>query len=178
MHNKKTSKKPAKKAYIVSLVIFILISSGFVYYLYRNSYRGAEITQEENVPTINLEPPTEVEQQAGDEQKKEIIERDENISIPNTAKVVIVDASQYDSKVEVRAFAANVISDGTCVITFTKGAASIQKEVAAFADASSSPCISLTVPRSEFTSNGEWSVTVVYNSATIRGSSTTTLEIN
>lgn len=128
---------------------------------------------------INYSPPTELEKSAGDEKKQEIA-KDESSDTddPEVAEIVIVDANQYDDMVEVRAFVANELAEGTCYMTFAKsGEQSINKEVPAYPDASTTPCISLTIPRSEFASSGTWELTVRYESTTgITGS--TSQEVN
>lgn len=126
--------------------------------------------------TINYSPPTEDEKAAGDKQKDETIQQ-ENRSIPNTAQVVIVDAGQYGNIIEVRAFVSNVIANGTCTVTFTKGGSKVIKTVPARADASSTPCVNVEVPRSEFAQTGTWEVTVLFESEKAKGSSSSKLEI-
>ena len=127
---------------------------------------------------INYGPPTEEEQAAGDKQKEEIVRKaEENSALPDNATVAIVDANQYDQEVEIRAFATNVVADGQCIITLQQGNQTVTKTVDAFADASTTPCINLSIPRDEFKSDGEWAVTVEYRNDTIKGSSQTVLTL-
>jgi hypothetical protein len=174
-------KNRVKKLHVISLIILLLLASGLVY-VYSQQDSADDMSNDSS--TVNLEPPTEEEQAAGDEIKDEVVEPDQNpVEKPpqtgNSAdsndkkiNVVITDASQYGSDIEVRAFASNHIEDGTCTITFSKaGQQTIQKEVQARADASTTICSNLTINRSEFPTGGEWSVVVSYNSQNAKGSS-------
>jgi len=123
------------------------------------------------VNTVNYLPPTEEENNAGNLQKEEIVANENQTSQkPQTAEVIIVDASQYENEIEVRAFIANVIESGTCTYTFVKDQEKLTKTMPATADASSTPCMTLIVPRSEFSSAGTWNLTVAFESETITGS--------
>lgn len=133
-------------------------------------------------PTINLDPPTEEEAKAGDEIKEDIIKNEaEQQQKPTTdktlAEIVIVDSTQYDNEIEVRAFVSNILKDGTCTFEFTNGSEKITKTMPATADASSTPCMTLVVPRSEFTKTGTWNLTVSYDSDTASGSSKSSVEV-
>jgi hypothetical protein len=133
--------------------------------------------------TVNLDPPTEEESQAGDDQKAIIIQKQEAEAeqpseLTNEASVVIVDANQYGSEIEVRAFVSNIIEDGECTYTFTKpGSDTLSRTTPAYGDASSTPCISLKLDKSEFNDSGTWSLDVTYTNSTTTGSATTSLEI-
>jgi hypothetical protein len=136
-------KNPNKIAYILAFAILALVVAGFAYYSYQS--RDSASDQTEN--TINLDPPSEEEQRSADEVKDELTDDTERPAVPRDeddriiANVVVVDASQYGNEVEVRAFVSNHIQDGTCTISFSKpGQQTIQKEVQARADASTSIC--------------------------------------
>ena len=161
------------------IVIIVALAAAIVsaYLLFRpteNSNQSQPDAPAEN--TINYDPPTEEEKQVANTIKDEVLEQD-NSTVPNTAQIVIVDSSQYGDEIEVRAFVANVTQDGTCTVTFAKDGENIVKKVDAFADASTSPCINVIVPRSEFISAGEWTVTVQYANDIITGSASSTVDI-
>lgn len=127
----------------------------------------------EDVETINYDPPTNEEKNAGDAIKQEIIDNEQkNPPEKSIVKVILVDSSQYGDEIEVRAFVENFVEDGNCTINFTNGDKSIDKTVPAFADASSTPCITLTLPVKDFPEAGMWSVKVTYNNKnnTVQGS--------
>jgi hypothetical protein len=178
MYSTKTKNTNTKKtlAIIVGVVIFL----GIVLVLEKtgvtNFYEKTSPTTS-TTETINLEPPTEEEQQTANLQKEKNQATEEETVLPDSAKVAIVDASVYDSEAEVRAFVTNVVQDGTCTVTFSKGDLKFVKTVPAYADASSTPCITLTVPITEFSESGIWEVKITYSNDTITGSATTTMTV-
>ena len=188
MYSNKNSKNKSKingKIIVILAAIIVLLLTLFV--LERtgvtNFYTSATTdssTPDAQTNKINLDPPTEIEQNAGNNQKEEIA-GDQNIEQKpqngETVNVVVVDSSQYDSEIEVRAFASNIVQDGICKFTFTKDSTSFSKEAPAKADASTTPCLTLNVPRSEFNSAGTWQVTIKYIGNSATGSSTSTVEV-
>lgn len=176
MYKKNTKTNKTNYSSLLLFFFFILIAGiGLFVYLAR------EDTPSNNdgltVNTIDYGPPSEEEKVAGDKQKDLILEQEKNLLVPDGANVIIVDSSQYSNEIEVRAFASNIIADGTCKVSFSKDAYLIEKEVPAYADASSSPCIALSVPRSEFQTSGTWEVTVQYFNSNIKGSASSTIEV-
>lgn len=94
------------------------------------------------------------------------------------ANVIINDASQYDSNVEVRSYVEGVVeSNGTCTVTFKKGNQSVTKTTELLTNPSYTTCATVSVPVSEFPSKGTWQVTVDYSSATYKGSATKNVEV-
>jgi len=160
-------------------VVLYLEKSGKIDLYHKNA-------PQESTPqnSINYSPPTKEESSAGDKQKATIVKNSNaDTSTPSsqdkTAEVIIVDASQYSDVVEVRAFVANHIEDGTCTYTFTKDNSKIVKTEPANADASTTPCITLDIPKSEFKLAGTWNLVVDYisTSAGISGTSSKTVEV-
>ena len=180
----KPKKKHLPKTTLIILCILLLLTGALaLFFVLDNSEETAE--QDNTVNTVNLDPPTAEEQAAGDEIKQDLTPvddttEDDTADLSNTAEVVIVDANQYENEIEVRAFVSNHVEAGECTIQFTQGETSFQKQVPASADASTSPCITLIVPRDDFPTAGEWTVNVEYinQSKTISGMSETTVIIN
>jgi len=188
MYSNKNSKNKSKiknKIMFAIAVVIILLTTLLVLErtgvtnFYTSTPNGSSSSDPE-VNKINLDPPTEIEQNAGNAQKEEIVGQ-QDLQKPTQdstiVSVVVVDSSQYDSEIEVRAFASNIVQDGTCKITFTKDTASFSKEVPAKADASTTPCLTLNVPRAEFNSSGTWQVTVEYIGNNATGSANSTVEV-
>jgi hypothetical protein len=127
---------------------------------------------------VNYGPPTDEEKNAGDQQKDINLQKEEDIKNAPTlsqAHVFVVDASQYDSTVEVRAFISNAIEDGgTCTVEFSKEGDSFSRSSTAFKDATTTQCGAITLSRSSFSSAGNWQVRVSYRSATLSGESNVT----
>ncbi len=186
MYSTKLKNKNNKKNAVIVAILLLLFVATLLIILektgvtnfYTKKPTQSVGTSTEN--TINLGPPTEEEKNAGDEKKAEVLEQDNQEDATPTSdnvSVVIVDANQYEEVVEVRAFVANTLKDGTCTYIFKKDNNTIEKTTPAYADASSTPCITLTVNRSEFISPGTWNLTVNYTSQNLQGSESTTLEI-
>ena len=180
MYSKRKSPN-TKKYWLVAAVVFVIaaVGAGLELSGTTNVFGNASEEPESQLPglnEINYGPPTEEEQAAGDKRKEEIVAQEQAPQpLPEGATVAIVDASQYEDEVEVRSFVSNIVSDGECTITFEQDTQSITKTVNAFAEASTTLCLSLVVPRSEFPSTGEWTVTVTYKNDTIMGSASRTL---
>ncbi|MCA9346755.1 hypothetical protein KC960_04660 [Candidatus Saccharibacteria bacterium] len=164
-----------KKSKILLITLLVIVALGCILFVLEKTgvtdfyHKNNTTEQSTPTPTINYEPPTNEEKQQADTQKQINENTDKNTQLPNTAEVVIVDANQYDQNIEVRAFVSNVIQDGTCEITFIKGNTEFSKTTSAKADASTTPCLAVTVPRSEFIESGEWTVKVSYENSTITG---------
>lgn len=183
MYSKKSKNKKNK---IIIIIVLLLVALAMLFVALEKTgvtnlfTLGNETAQEPtaDVNTIDYGPPTEAEVEAGDTQKDKIIAKEDQ-KPANEASVVIVDASQYDDIVEVRAFVSNIIEDGTCTYVFTKENSRIEKTSPAYGDASTTPCVTLTVPRSEFENSGTWNVTVTYTDTvnTITGSTSQDVEI-
>ena len=125
---------------------------------------------------INYGPPTREEANAGDKQKNQVTTPTTQSSTQTNGKknvsVIITDASQYGDSIEIRAFVQNYIKNGTCTIIIQKGSTQINKQVPAYADASSTICTNLNLSRSEI-SDGEWNVSVGFESTDASGTSQT-----
>ncbi len=171
-----------KKSKVIIAAIIVAVALGGAVFAYSASQnndadkKAADKAKNENtVNKVDYGPATDEQKKAGDEQKKENQAQEHSDDVPATTKaeVVITDATQYDSVVEVRAYTPNVYEDGgTCTAVFKKsGATQVSVSHAAFRDASTTQCGALDIPRSSFGQSGEWSLVVTYNSATSNGSS-------
>ena len=167
------NKKP-----ITLLILVIFVVSGITILLEKNgvidifSAKNNPVVQAD--PSINFGPPTQVETDAGNAQKEILISEEQDRETPvnkGLAEVVITDASQYDDKIEVRAFIANVVADGECTFDFTINDLLVSETTPAYADATTTPCIALTIDRSKFSKAGVWAVNVRYSSEHYTGSS-------
>ncbi len=140
------------------------------------------VQSQQNDDTVDKNPnssaPTTEEKQAGDAIKQQDTGNETQTTpapAQDTATVIIVDAAQYGQEIEARAFVSDALQDGTCTYRFERGNETIEKTVDAFADASTTPCVNVFVPRSEFGSAGEWTMTVTYASGILEGSASKTL---
>lgn len=188
-----TKKSNKKKYYLVFLVAILGVFLVLVvlevvgatdFYQRTNSTNSLDSQSDNSVDTmepansreINYGPPSESDVTNADKNKENITDNETTI---DKAEVVIVDATQYDNEVEVRAFVPNVIEKGECTFTFMKDSLVVERKTNAFPDASSTPCISLDLTASDFSLKGIWDVAVKYKGTTtgIQGEANTTIEI-
>jgi hypothetical protein len=189
MHKKLRNKHPSTHLFILTFLMVSAIFSGLTL-VYIKSHSDTVISQE-----VSQDGPTEKEAQAGDNKKEAIDETsidnvnvgpDKNIkttgqenSVSSAAEVIIVDAAQYGSEVEVRSFIANIIQRGECKLIMKNEALVIERTVPATADATTTQCGSFMLKVSDFKKLGIWGVEVIYTSASddITGKASTTLEV-
>lgn len=174
MINKQPASNNKKRTLVISITGLIAAAAavGVWWYFLRPSVLSTTMRP---VNSVDYSGPTQDEQKAGDTQKEENQNREKIDTQPQatTATVVITDASQYDSSIEVRAYIPNIYtSEGTCTATFTKaGAKTVTVSGTPFKDATTTQCGAMDVSRSAFAAAGTWSVTVSYKSSTATGSS-------
>lgn len=175
-------RRSTNKRYLVVVSIVVIIVAACLISAKAFNWWPFEgkITQTPIAQTGEFSPPTEEEKSAGDKQKDEIIqkEQDRNTSDqPGSGKknvsVIITDAGQYDNAIEVRAFIPDYYQDGTCTITLTKDSHTVTKTTPAYRDASTTICTNPLFARSEFPVSGDWQVNVKYSSAGADGTSAT-----
>lgn len=82
----------------------------------------------------------------------------------SNVEIVVVDASKYGDIFEVRAYASDVVEDGTCSYAFTNGTDTVTKTSVAKAGASTSSCSTIDIPVSELSASNTWNLTVKYTS--------------
>lgn len=162
-----------KKTLLIAIVCIAIVGIGTFFLV--SSRNNSDTGDTRPVNSVDYSGPTKEEQKAGDEQKA-INEKEEeaikNNPTPTNANIFIVDASQYDDTIEVRAYISNILEDGgTCTATFTRGETSFTKTSTAFKDATTTQCGNMTIPRSDFSSAGDWRVTVSYASSSMTGQS-------
>jgi hypothetical protein len=170
MQHKKLTKNRKNPLLIISVLFF---ASAFFLLKITNKTNPIKNSEKNDqqvtrpVNSIDYGPPTDEEANAGDEQKKIILEKESTNNIPSkTIDLVIVDASQYGSEIEIRAFVPNHTENGSCVFLFSKeGQQDIQKTMPATADASTTTCMTLTVPTSEYPVSGKWNLAITYTSS-------------
>jgi hypothetical protein len=173
---KKNNRRTVTRPILISLIVLLAIGCGLTFWLTsRNKNKPNLPAANGNVNSIDLSPATEQEQQESNQRKEESAKQEEIPSSPSgpkkTVTPVIVDANQYDQKIEVRAYIPGIFEDGgTCTSTFTKGATIVKKSVSATKDATTSRCDNLTFDKSEL-APGVWTVVVGYSSLTSEGDS-------
>lgn len=175
MKHIKQTKRFNRRPIIVALVVVVLLVAAAAAFAYKR-HIDSNPTSYDKKPHIDYSPATD-EEKADSEQHKEDSTKKEDTPTPTPSGLtsvtpVIVDASQYDNQIEVRAYTSGIFEDGgTCTITFTHGTLKVTKQVAASKDATTTRCTNLDVDRAEFQQPGQWTAIVSYSSSTAQGSS-------
>lgn len=174
-------KKLNKKLLLVTLTILLVIGGASYLLLKKNNNNSQQTAQSSATEeALNLNPPTAEDAQQVDENKQRIINEQENAATQppppaGTKKNVtpnISFAEQNGSTIEVGSFVSGIFENGgTCTAKFSRGSLSVAKTVAATPEGNSVYCPLFSVPTSEFSQKGEWSVVVSYSSAAASGSS-------
>lgn len=172
----KTPSKFNRRRTIAILLLLTMVSIGGLLFWRQSSSNQNIIKTDSDGGIINLNPPTEQEEQAGDIRKQEIDQEEATPSrnddvAKKTVSVIITDAGQYAEYIEVRAFIPNYYQDGTCTITFRKNSQSLIKTAPAYTDSANTICTNPEIKRSEFPSDGSWQVSVTYESKNAKGTS-------
>lgn len=110
------------------------------------------------------------------EKRKQIEEDAKNNPLPAGTKVAvspqIINASQNGTEIFISASIGGVFEDGgTCTAAITYGGQTVTRSSEGFADATTTSCTPIRIDRSEFSSNGTWSVVLTYSSAKAEGKS-------
>lgn len=172
-HNKNTA--------VMAIVLLLSITGSVI--LFNRNYDTSQtqsVTDPETLDAVNPSSPVEkkdkVDEKTTDSTKKPTVSNSTSnegdvVNKKTVVSVVIVDASQYGTEVEVRAFIPNYYQEGVCTFTFTLGDIAIIKQSTATADASSTICTNIVVPSAEFPQSGTWTLKIDYSSADAAGSS-------
>ena len=156
-------KKAPKKSHvpiIITVALLACIAVGTISYFLININQDA--STDDLKSNINYNPPSSEETTAGQDIKDTNEIKDQQPSITN-ASIFIVDATQYDQNIEVRAYIKNVIKDGgECTYTFTGKQSAFATTSPASADASHTTCKPLIIPVADFPASGKWSLVISY----------------
>lgn len=181
----KTARRLPLKAIILMTVLVLAVAVGAL--LYFRQDRAAVNVAEQSGPKLDLSPATPEDQAESDRLKEQSAQptpgTDKDPATPDgpedsagkrAVTPVLVDASQYEDTIEVRAYVPGITENGgTCTVTMTLGAQKVTKQVGGTADATTTRCQNLNLPRSTFPQAGTWDVAVAYASATAAGTSAT-----
>lgn len=137
-------------------------------------------SQQQPAPgSINYDPPTEAEKEAGDKQKEEIVREEDakKVAAPppssqptannkKAVKPIIISAGGGD----VRGFIPGITENsGTCTAKFTSGTQTVTRTSSAVADAQNTTCTPLNY--TDTAVGAGWSVTLTYESNSSEGTS-------
>lgn len=148
--------------------------------------------------SINMKPATKEQKDAGQKIKQNNANQEADNTTPNSkptgsdqpapptpqpngksvVTMSITAANQNGSLLQIRSLIEIVNSSGTCTLTLSKaGASSVVKTAGIQPLASSSTCQGFDVPVSQL-SQGIWSVDLVFENNSLRGETSTTVDIH
>jgi hypothetical protein len=164
-YSKNKKRRFSKKPLIIILCLALLvIIAGSVYvFFFRDSSKP---DNSRNTPeTVNYDPPTKEEQEAGDIQKIKNIDGENDSTGSQSSPTIVLEASQYEDIVEIRAYITGIFEDnGQCKLSLRKDSSSITRTSTSFASATTTQCGAINIPVSEFPTSGEWQTIMEYTS--------------
>ncbi len=177
----KIKKQSNKKLLLVLCAVIIIAGLSFLYYRSTNK-NNLEKPSSTTGQTqgLNLSPPTAEDAKRAETNKEKNVTRDETINNTPTpepgkkksVKPTITYAGLYGDSAEVGGFVSGIFEDGgTCTATFTLSGTTFTKSVTAVKNISTVDCPVMSAPKAQFTQNGKWSVTILYDSSTATGKS-------
>ncbi len=124
------------------------------------------------VDGINMSPATDQEKQDVIDNKQRIVDEKKDITKAqnttdgkNQVKPQINFVELNNGNIELGSYVPGIFEDnGECVALFVKDNNSLTKSVMAVKEGANVYCPLIVLPRADFTSSGEWEVTVEYNS--------------
>lgn len=177
--------KPSKKKAIILIAIIIALAAGTGLYAY---YRGssshtqsANDTSSSNQPSNSKKedkPATPEQQKAGNQQKQDIINKDQEAqTTPTALGVTITAANQNGTVVNIRSLIGTVSTSGTCTLTVANGSATITKTSGIQALAESSTCQGFDIPTTSLP-KGTWHATLSVVIGNAKGSAKKDIVVN
>lgn len=178
-----TPKKSTKKYYLIAVAVLILLVAGaFTYvYAFNGSIFGWKKPPVKDA-SINYNPPTEEQKQAGENTKDASLNSPEEQKPNNTnetptpptpspgkkdsVSLIITAANQNPPSFQIRSEIGAVTSEGTCTLTLTKGSKTVTKTAEVQALPRISTCKGFDIPLSEL-SSGQWNVTLHFENSTL-----------
>ncbi len=165
------------------IILFILLPAALIGAL-AFAYIRYDSSRPTNTPdageSVNLDPPREEDKQAAADNKERILEREKLLEkqaqapagSKRSVKPLVTYINQTAATIDVAGVVSDVFEDGgECTTTFTKASVVITRKVAGVKEGKSVYCPTASVPIGEFTSKGEWSVSIKYDSLSATGMS-------
>jgi hypothetical protein len=186
----KINKPQNKKTLMIIAAVAVVILVGLGASAYFNKWWPFTSS---NSSTINTAPATKDQQEAGQKVKQTNADQDADNSKPSgsdqpsapvtqpngksTVTVSITAANQNGATLQIRSLIEAVNSDGTCTLTLSRaGYSSVTKTANVQPLASSSTCQGFDIPTAEL-SKGSWNVRLVFESSSLKGEASRTVEI-
>jgi hypothetical protein len=174
-----------KKIYISILLVAVVVF--FIVYLIatRGSRTSDDAVTGNNSGQISSEqstdeainPETIKRNITENEDKNNNTIKQDGTTSQKSAEIIIVDAAQYGSEIEVRSFINNYVGPGTCEFTFIQDNLSFSKTEPAYPDATTTVCPNISIDKNQFDEPGEWRLVVNFSSENYYGETETTIVI-
>lgn len=178
----KIEKHKQKKWIIITAIFTLLIAGGIagaVYYMNRSQPVADSNNEPDYTRKIDLEAATNDQQKAGNDIKKDSIEKDQEAEQQEPTQnipVNITAANQNSGTLQIRSLIESIVSDGTCTLTLSRDGKQITKTSGVQTMSSSSTCQGFDVPVAEL-SAGTWTVTLNVSTEGRSGVATRTVTI-
>lgn len=177
----KTSRSK-KKIIISAAVILAVVIGGVLAYAKLATppaKQDSSTTQNgSETPKTNNEPATPQQQDAGSNQKQDIVDRDQNQSTtPKSLAVTITAANQNGSMVNIRSLINTVSANGTCALVITNGSSKTTKTSGMQALAESSTCQGFDIPVGSLP-KGTWHIMLSVAAGDAKGSAKKDIVVN
>lgn len=180
----KIKKVPKRKGRIIiggAIALVVLAVAGGSFWYYKTHFNQSHISSN----GINYGPPTEQEKKAAQQKKDEIAAQHEQPPAQPTPASSIVPVltqwGEYNGNIEVVGYVPGIVEDGgTCTYTFSQGSSTFNKETKGVDNVSTTSCPTVSVPTSQFSPKGTWSVTLTYkqlNGANTKASEPRTINL-
>lgn len=171
MQISKKTPKSRKLVIVITIVIIVALAAGaFLYkkYVANDSTSTEQSSQYER--KIDLDKPTDDQVKAGQTTKEQSLSKDSsntNPSSPDTSFIITAkNVNASSSILQIRTLLSEIVSQGTCTLTLTKGSSSVSRSVATQAGPADSTCQGFDIPLSEL-SNGTWNIKITLVSQNI-----------
>lgn len=179
----------SRKYLIIGLVLLLLLggAAAFAFLSPLSPFSKKQDTADRPENTVSYEPATEDEKKAGEEAKKEALERQEaeerQAQAPSkpadvkTVDVTISSAAQNGGVLQIRTTIETRDASGRCVLTLSKeGQSSITQEAGTQIQGSYSVCKGFDVPTASL-AKGAWRAAIIYSGSGSKGEASQQVEV-
>lgn len=157
---------------LIVAIVLVLGAAVASYFLFFKEQPENNVSS--NNDGITYAPATDEERSDAEKHKQDLSDQQDAKSSTSSqnqspnASVTITSATSD----AVYAYVSGVVEDGgTCTATFTKNSATFQKTSKGFTNVNTTQCEPIFLSSSDFSSTGDWQVTISYSSSAAKGTS-------
>ncbi|HXH26336.1 MAG TPA: hypothetical protein VNG90_00405 [Candidatus Acidoferrum sp.] len=183
--------KPIKKIVIITAIAAGAVAVGFACWLayrhyYQNNSAATNTTTPPTTQTINYGPATQQEKQESTDQKQQVINENASqgstpSSLPTSESLGVTISRTKQSAGELSIFTVvSGTTTGTCDVTLSKsGQPTVAHSFSITISATYATCDQVNIPVSEFSTSGDWQLSIAVKTASAESKPTpTTITIN